>query len=319
MGITLETMQLPQIKTLYLSDVEGHSYPFNLPLGGFGISRFTLDNSLYTIALAKGVEVETNSKVTDAVFCNDEFTVTSSTKTVKAKVAAGCFGKRSNIDVKWKRTFTQQKPGAINNYVGIKYQIRYSHNPAQIFLHNFYNGYCGLSKIEDDKSCLCYLTTADNLRTCGNSIPQLENEVLCKNPLLKEIFSKATFLYDQPLAISQISFVKKSQVENHLLMLGDSAGMISPLCGNGMSMAMYSSKLAFESISKFLSNQVSRKQMETKYSLEWKAAFSKRLWMGRTVQSFFGGNTSTSFFLQAMHTLPALARFIIQSTHGKPF
>ena len=143
--------------------------------------------------------------------------------------------------------------------------------------------------------------------------------MLYKNPQLKEIFTNATFMYDEPLTISQVSFAKKSQVENHLLMLGDAAGMISPLCGNGMSMAMHSSKLAFESISKFLSNQVSRKQMERKYSLEWKTEFSKRLLMGRIVQSFFGGNTSTSFFLQTMHTLPALARFIIQATHGKPF
>ena len=37
-----------------------------------------------------------------------------------------------------------------------------------------------------------------------------------------------------------------------MLMLGDAAGMITPLCGNGMSMAMHASKLAYEAIHSFL-------------------------------------------------------------------
>lgn len=319
MGIDLQQLRLPIIKTLELSDAGGSSYQFHLPLGGFGISRFTLDNSLYTIALQKGVRVETNSKVNDAIFNNDQFTITSSTVSVKAKIAAGAFGKRSNIDVKWKRSFTVQKPGALNNYIGIKYHINYSHDPTHIGLHNFHDGYCGLSRIEDDKSCLCYLTTAANLRSCHNSIAELEERVLYKNPRLKDIFSKASFLYEQPIAISQISFEKKLQVENHALMLGDAAGMISPLCGNGMSMALHSSKLAFETLSKFLTGDFSRQQMEEEYTLKWKNQFSKRLWVGRTVQRIFGGNTSTSLFFKAMHSLPFLSDMVIRSTHGKPF
>ena len=29
----------------------------------------------------------------------------------------GCFGKRSNLDVKWQRDFIKQKPGKLNNYI----------------------------------------------------------------------------------------------------------------------------------------------------------------------------------------------------------
>jgi len=319
LGMHLDQLNLPIIKTLQLSDTNGKLYKFNLPLGGFGISRYFLDNALYKIAVAKGVEVWTKTKVNEVVFEDDLFAVQTSQQTIVSKIAAGCFGKRSNLDVKWNRPFVRQKNNVLNNYIGIKYHIRHLHNPAEISLHNFYNGYCGISKIEDDKSCLCYLTTAENLRSSNNSIDELQKKVLYKNPRLKEIFEKATFLYEQPLAISQISFNKKSQVEDHVLLLGDAAGMISPLCGNGMSMAMHASKIVFSTIQKYFESKLSRGEMEDQFASEWQRQFSKRLWMGRTVQRFFGGNQSTSLFLQTMHSIPFLAKSVIASTHGKPF
>ncbi len=319
LGVKLDELNLPIIKTLELSDAGGNAYTFNLPLGGFGISRFSLDNLLYRIAVAKGIHVCTNTKVNNAEYNEDHFIITSAGKSVMAKVAAGTFGKRSNLDIKWKRSFTMQKANSLNNYIGIKYHIRYPHNPDYIYLHNFHNGYCGLSKIEDDKSCLCYLTTAQNLRNCGNSIEELQRQVLYKNPKLKKIFSSADFLYAEPLAISQISFSKKLQVEKHVLMLGDAAGMISPLCGNGMSMAMHAAKLAFEKIQQFLRDNISRNEMEEEYTFIWKKEFSKRLRIGRNVQRFFGGDLSTSLFIKSMHSLPALSKFVIQSTHGEQF
>jgi menaquinone-9 beta-reductase len=319
LGVELDKFEVPVINALKISDAKGCVYKFNLPLGGFGISRYTLDNTLYKIAESKGVDVFTASRVDEVVFENDVFTIKTLKTTVQAKIVAGCYGKRSNLDIKWKRPFTQKGKNALNNYIGIKYHIKYSHRPSEIALHNFDNGYCGLSKIEDDKSCLCYLTTASNLRNCTNSIDKLQKQVLYKNPRLRHIFENATFIYEEPLAISQISFNKKSQVYNHVLLLGDAAGMITPLCGNGMSMAMHAGKIAYGYISDYLNNKLSREQMELRYANEWKLKFSKRLFIGRTVQRFFGGNTSTTLFLKTMNAVSPLAEAIIRSTHGKPF
>ncbi len=319
LGADLKSLDLPVIKKLHLSDVKGNSYSFDLPLGGFGISRFSLDFSLYQIAVAKGVNVRTNNKVSAVVYSNDLFTITASDQQFQAKVAVCSYGKRSNLDVKWRRPFTLQKSSGLSNYIGVKYHIKYNHDPGSIWLHNFFDGYCGMSKIEGEKSCLCYLTTAQNLRESGNSIREMQRKILYENPQLREIFSSAEFVYDEPLAISQISFSKKMQVENHLLMLGDAAGMISPLCGNGMSMAMHSSKLAFDSIKLFLQSKMTRYEMEKKYETDWKDAFSSRLWIGRNVQKLFGGNTTTSVFLKTMHSIPSLAKLLIRSTHGTSF
>jgi len=245
--------------------------------------------------------------------------IKTSGRQTRAKIAVGAFGKRSNLDIKWKRSFTTEKKNGLNNYIGIKYHVRQDHDISTIALHNFYNGYCGFSRIENGRSCLCYLTTAENLNSCGNSINRMEQKILYKNPRLKQVFSSADFLYKEPLAISQISFSPKSLIQDHILMTGDSAGMISPLCGNGMSMAMHAAKLASNSFEEFLEKKISREIMESEYKVNWKKHFSKRLWIGRKVQMLFGGNLSTSLFLKSVHSIPSLSRWIIESTHGSSF
>lgn len=319
LGLPLQEWNLPIIKHLTLSDAKGKLYNFDLPLGGFGISRYKLDEALYKIALENGVNVLTETKVNDIVFNDDAFTVQSTKGMFKAKVAAGSFGKRSNLDVKWNRSFVREKPDKLNNFIGVKYHIRYPYNRNEIALHNFNNGYCGLSKIEDDKSCLCYLTTANNLKSSGNSIEQMEKEILFRNPQLKKIFAEAEFLYDQPLTISQISFQNKSHIENHVFLLGDAAGMITPLCGNGMSMALHGSKIAFKHLHAFLEGTMERNKMERAYEKAWNKQFKFRLQVGRMVQRLFGNDTTTSLFLKLMKAMPSLAKMVIKSTHGKPF
>lgn len=319
LGIRLQPLHLPKINILHLTDVSGRLYQFPLDSGGFGISRYTLDNLLYQTALEKGVVLKTATKVQDVQFTNDAFTIVTTAGNCNARVACGAFGKRSNLDVKWKRSFTLEKSGKLNNYIGIKYHIRYPQPTNVIALHNFKDGYCGISKIEDDKCCLCYLTTAANLKQHNNSITQMEKELLSQNPCLSEIFSMATFIYAQPLAISQVSFEPKTQVENGILMLGDTAGLITPLCGNGMSMAMHASLLAFQNIDLFLQEKISRPQMELLYTNAWKKEFSNRLLAGRLIQRVFGGNKTTALFLKTMNALPPLANTIIRLTHGKTF
>jgi menaquinone-9 beta-reductase len=319
LGLPLSKMNLPIIKTLQVTAPNGKLFQTQLPLGGFGISRYTLDYELSKIAKAVGVVVLENTKVTDVIYENELFNVQCTTLHAQCRTASASFGKRSNLDVKWNRNFIQQKPNKLNNYIGVKYHIKTNYPSDTIALYNFENGYCGISQIEDGKYCLCYLTTAENLKASNNSIEQMQENILYKNPHLKNIFTEAEFLYDSPVTISQISFDNKSQVENHVLLLGDAAGMITPLCGNGMSMALHGSKIAFENIHLFLQQKISRAEMERLYVQQWKQQFAHRLRTGRIIQRFFGKSSITNLFIQSFKSLPFLAKPLIKQTHGKPF
>jgi menaquinone-9 beta-reductase len=318
MGVPLSDMNLPIIKKLWVTSPNGNSLHSDLDLGGFGISRYTLDNTLKNIAENTGVTILQNCKAEDVQFTENIFTIKTTQGIYQSKVCCGSWGKRSNFDVKWKRPFTSKTSDRLNNFVGIKYHAKMDFQSDTVALHNFKDGYCGVSKIEDDKYCVCYLTKASNIKNAG-SIEKAEETILSENPHLKKVFSTIERLYDAPLSISQVSFSKKNAVENNVLMLGDAAGMITPLCGNGMSMAMHSAKVAGVNISAFLQNIISRKELEWNYTKEWKNNFGTRVRTGKLVQYLFGQKIATNIFIALMKRSKFLTNKIIALTHGKEF
>ena len=317
-GVPLENIKVPIINKLWVTSPNGSSLKTDLDLGGFGISRFKLDFILKEIAEKAGVKILENCKAEDIIFSQNIFTVKTTEGDFKAKVCAGSWGKRSNFDVKWKRSFISKSSSRLNNYVGIKYHVKIDFPNDVIALHNFKDGYCGMSKIEDDKYCVCYLTKASNIKNAG-SIEKAEKEILSQNPHLKKVFNNMVHCYDAPLSISQVSFSKKNAIENNVMMLGDAAGMITPLCGNGMSMAMHGAKTASVSISAFLNNTISRNEMEKTYTVHWKKNFATRLKTGKLVQYFFGRETATNLLVKLMKRSNFLTQKIIKLTHGKSF
>jgi flavin-dependent dehydrogenase len=102
-------------------------------------------------------------------------------------------------------------------------------------------------------------------------------------------------------------------------MLGDAAGMITPLCGNGMSIALRGSKIVNVFIDEFLQNKISREEMEKGYSKTWKQNFSRRLTIGRLLQKTFGKEWVTNRFVGFMKLFPSLTNILIRQTHGKAF
>ncbi|HEY4334688.1 MAG TPA: NAD(P)/FAD-dependent oxidoreductase [Puia sp.] len=319
LGLPLSDWNLPIIRTLRMSAPNGRALEQELPLGGFGISRYRLDAALADIARKEGVELYESTRVSDIVFEREQFTVFTSKGNFSARVACGTFGKRSNLDVRWKRAFIRKRSTRLNNYVGVKYHVTADLPADLIALHHFPNGYCGISKIEDNRYCLCYMTTAANLQACGNSIAKMEATILSQNPYLNELFSSTVRLYSQPVTIAQISFEKKTQVEDHVLLIGDAAGMVPPLSGNGMSMALHGSKIAFGCIDNFLKGEIARYQLEQEWIDRWNREFGKRLWMGRFLQRWFGTVSRTNLLLYSLKPFPGLVSFLIKQTHGQPF
>jgi flavin-dependent dehydrogenase len=319
LGLPLSDWNLPIIRRLLVSAPNGDHIEHTLPLGGFGISRYKIDAALAGIARTGGVDLYESTKVKDMFSEKSLFRIQTSAGDFQSRIACGTFGKRSNLDIRWRRPFARQVTGKLNNYIGVKYHIRADFPPDMIALHNFRDGYCGVSKIEDDRYCLCYLTTAKNLQLSGNSIPGMEKNILRQNPFLEKIFSAAQGQPGQPVTISQISFGKKTQVEDHILLIGDAAGMITPLSGNGMSMALHGSKIAFQCIDSFLRGQILRHEMEQEYMDQWRRQFGRRLWAGRALQRCFGSESGSNFLIHSLKPFPRLVSLLIRQTHGQPF
>ncbi len=316
LGVPLDALNLPKINQLGVSSETGFMLESPLALGGFGISRYSLDHYLCQLARQKGVVIYENCKVLDVKIVDESVSnITTSQGSFLAKIVCGSFGKYAPNFAKLTTETTTQRP----NYIGVKYHIKTDLASNRIELHNFKDGYCGMSKVDNDRYCLCYLSKSSNLQASGNDLKAMEAKILHKNPFLKRVFTESEFLFDKPMVISNVYFHPKATYLNGIFMLGDAAGAITPLCGNGMSMAMRASKLLATLLLFYFDGQLEKADLIKQYDCVWKANFSSRIWAGQYLQHLFGKKTSTQLALKTLHYLPPLTRKVIDLTHGQPF
>ena len=314
LNLDIASLRPTNISKLHFSTKSGKAIYAKLPLGGFGISRFVLDEFLYKKAVSNGCKI-IQENIESIDFKDHEFTIRTSTNLkFKSRIVIGAFGKRSNIDQKLNRNFIQQK----SPWLAVKGHYSGNFDNTLVGLHNFKGGYCGVSKVENDKINICYLSDYETFKKHKN-IEDYQKLVLSENPFLKEIFENTTLLFDKPLTISQISFEEKKAVENHILMIGDSAGLIHPLCGNGMAMAIHSAKIVSELIEKFYKNEIkSRLELENLYAKSWDNNFKKRIKTGRILSKLFRNSKTSNFMIHLLTIFPFFLTFIIKKTHGTP-
>jgi flavin-dependent dehydrogenase len=303
-----------RINSFQLSTTKSNLISAKLPLGGFGISRYTLDFELSKKAIKNGVTILKDIAV-NVDYSEDYFLIeTKENQNFTSKIAIGAFGKRSLLDVKMNRDFIQKKAP----YLGVKIHVKGDFPEDLVALHNFKGGYCGVSKVENNAINLCYITNFSSFKKYKN-IDDFQEKVILKNQFLKEIFKNSEAIFEKPLTISQISFETKKPVENHIIMCGDSAGMIHPLCGNGMSMAIQAAQLSSLLILNYFNGEFeSRNELEKQYIRQWNKKFSFRLKAGHFIAMLFRKDKIASVLLQILKKIPFLLPIIIKQTHGKP-
>lgn len=302
------------IKHLTLSTPRGRSISTVLPLGGFSISRYCIDNELAKKAQINGVKL-VQTTVTNIQFANDEFTVeTNTNETFLSTLVIGSFGKRSNLDVKMQRDFIK-KPSP---FLAVKAHYKGDFPEDAVGLHNFEGGYCGVSKVENNHINICYIADFKSFKKYKN-IDDFNERVVKKNTFLKEVFDRSELAFEKPLTISQVSFSSKNPVEHHILMCGDSAGMIHPLAGNGMSMAIRAAQMVSQLILKYANDEIkSRKELEDKYAKAWNKEFNNRLSLGHIVAKLFRLGILSEIMMLLLQRVPFVMPMIVKRTHGAP-
>lgn len=316
LGLDPFSLGAQDIQRLSLSSPKGELAHAPLPLGAFSISRYTLDHALSQLAVAQGVTLYQGQKVTTVSFNDNKHLVTLSDGTeLNTKIVIGAYGKRSHLDRVFERPFFSQR----SPYIGVKYHAKLDFPADLVRLHNFQAGYCGISRVEgEDRVNICFLTSREHLRK-HKSIPAMVTSVLHRNPRLKQDLEAATSLFDKPLVINEISFVPKELVVDHILMVGDSAGMIMPLVGNGMAMAMHGAWILAGWTDAYLQGRYSRDQLEKGYLRDWQKQFRMRLWAGRQLQQMFARTFWSELAVKGLASFPTIGAAVISKTHGIQF
>jgi menaquinone-9 beta-reductase len=267
---------------------------------------------MYKCALQLGATVLTNTKYLNYTKEKEHFIVETIQGSFHTEILCGAFGKYAP------KPF-YKKNDEKHNWVGIKYHITLDHANDEIALHNFEGGYCGMSKIEEGKSCLCYLVQQKQLAKYSNNIMELEKNVLRRNPTLDKIFSTAKFHYEKPMVISNVTFSVKEPTWQDVFYLGDAAGTIAPLSGNGMSNAMRSAYLLHKHLTFLFEGQKSCAETMQNYRKDWLKHFGGRIRFGRFVQHFFCKKNLNEASIRILKFIPFIHKQIINKTHGQSF
>ncbi len=306
MGINLKE-EAVSISNLTLSSTSGKTASMELPLGGLGISRFKLEKMLFDLCVDQGVTFLCNQEVTNIRSSKEETTCTLLNGMVfKGQLLLSAVGKHSRLT---------KQPFRKGSFVAFKNYYKADWNNEKVGLYNFNGGYCGLSKVETGDVNVC-LMVKQNLLKKHKNLDQLIEHVLTKNPLLRDFFKQATPVLDKPLTASNINFENRPIIDNGVFSAGDNAGMIYPLAGNGMAIALQQGTKFAELANDFFLNKISRNEIEILYESYCQKNFSRRKFFGKLYQLFMGNKFGSLIAIRIMGLGTFFSSWIIKQTHG---
>jgi flavin-dependent dehydrogenase len=302
------------IHRAYLTTSGGASFRSKLPSTAMGLSRYQLDLMLFQRAQAVNVTCLDNTKVTGVTGNLAEGFIVNTTKgEFSGRLVLGAFGKRSSLDRHLNRSFMQKR----SPWIAYKGHFTGVDIADVIELHSFPNGYCGLSQIETGEINVCWIAHERVMKEPTH--PELDiPESLAKNPVLADRFHQMQRVSPSLQGLSQISFAPKENFYNDICMIGDTAGMITPLCGDGMAMALRSAEIAVPLVSQFLEHQISAIAFKQQYAKAWRKEFQTRLQLGRVMHNCFVQPPLANIGVSLCQMAPALGNWIIGATRGKP-
>jgi menaquinone-9 beta-reductase len=218
-----------------------------LPQTAYGISRMQLDEILLRNAAAAGAFAAEECVVESMERLDSGHAVVARPRgeeplRIEAKLAVGAWGRWGRLDLNLGRQFTADRR---QRHIGFKrhYAAGLTASDA-IELHPFAGGYLGAQPIEGSRSNLCGLVHQSRISSLKGGWPRFTDNLAASSTSLKALFEAAKPLQDEYLSSDPVIFRAKEPVHEGAILIGDSAGLIDPLTGNGMAMAIQSAALA---------------------------------------------------------------------------
>ena len=238
------------------------TYEFVLPHAARGVSRLFLDELLVRAAARRGAVVR-------------EGVTVGRLQDLGARVVAGAWGRWGRFDQQLERSFVRDRS---HRNFGFK---RHFTGPTadSIDLYSFRRGYLGVNAVEGEVTNICGLVHASRLSGHKGRWDAFVETIRGEEPRLDELFSRYEPAQDHYLSSEPVIFRARSAFEQGVFMIGDASGVIDPLTGNGMAMAIQSALLAAPVILRALEG----KRADDEYRSLHRRFFAKRIaWSRRT-------------------------------------
>ncbi len=217
-------------------------YEFDFPHAARGVSRLLLDDLLFRNAVSAGAQAHQSCTVS---FVSGNRVQTDGHE-IDARVVVGAWGRWGRFDTQLQRSFVRDRS---HRNFGFKRHYRdpltADRGPRNLIeLYSFDRGYLGVSAIENGETNICGLVHASRLAGRRGRWESFVEEIRREEPRLEMMYSRYEPAQVGFLSSEPVIFRGRSPVEQGIFMIGDASGVIDPLTGNGMAMAIQSALIA---------------------------------------------------------------------------
>ncbi len=147
--------------------------------------------------------------------------------------------------------------------------------PGACEIYSYGGGYGGCNAVEDGLFNVCFIVAAADARRLGSDADRILREVVAANPRARETLTNAKAVKPW-LAVPIQRFGRGTLTpRDGLVTVGDSAAFIDPFTGSGILLALQSSRILSDAITRNWADGVSRIAVE--YQRVYSAAFDSRL------------------------------------------
>lgn len=300
------------IRQVRCSAPDGIELNVQLPGTAYGLSRRAFDQILFTHAADSGADVRDGTSVAAIKGALEHgFELDADQTRYAARLVVGAYGRRATLDRKLERpSLRTGRP-----LVAFKAHHNGALSEHQVELHTFDGGYCGLLVAEDKLTNVCWIAHERHLKEAGGSPESLVDRIAAWNSRLGR--RMADLARVEPFqAVSRLDFRRKELFAQDVLLIGDAAGMIAPLCGDGIGMALQSALLAAPLIEEFLDGRSTAPRLKRRYELAWRREFRTRMHVGRLLQNFFVRPQLLGPGLRLAAAFPQVAQRFVTLTRG---
>ena len=299
LGIALDGA--PKIKRCRVVS-RSRSFEFEFPLPARGISRLLFDDLLFRKAVTLGAQpMQTTilSATRDRIETGDD--------PIEPRVVVGAWGRWGRFDQQLGRNFVTDQS---HRNFGFKRHYAGASDDA-IELYAFDRGYLGVASIENGQTNICGLVHASRLKNHKGRWDAFVDEIRSEEPRLEAMYARYEPAQDGFLSSEPVIFRGRSAVEQGIFLIGDASGIIDPLAGNGMAMAMQSAVLAEPFILEALAGK--RDAAERDYARRHHEVFAPRIRWSRRL-AFLLSRPALLDAALAMRPGPAIGRFFLRHT-----
>jgi flavin-dependent dehydrogenase len=244
------------------------TYEFALPHPARGVSRMFFDDLLLRTAASNGAQR-----------CDGQ-TVTSLAE-IRATAVVGAWGRWGRFDQQLGRAFVRDR--SHRNFGFKRHYVAASPRHESIDLYSFSRGYLGVNAVEGGITNICGLVHASRLTGHKGRWDAFIETIRAEEQPLEALYAAHEPAQDGYLSSEPVIFRARSAVEGGVFMIGDASGVIDPLTGNGMAMAIQSALLAAPMLLRLVETPAQRTRIEDEYRRAHHAFFAPRIAWSRVV------------------------------------